>query len=98
LNLKNVNVRNADFADLPYEDNFFDAVFCFGALVHTLKFNEVFNEFNRVLKPEGILIIDFDNKYGFIRFFIDFFEILISFFDKKTRKRRQENRKIYFFH
>lgn len=45
----------------PFNDNTFDGVFCVGTL-HLLPkhvFREIFNEMNRVLKPNGKIIIDF---------------------------------------
>ncbi len=53
----------ADAFNLPFEDNSFDVLIStrFLHLFHMDKQEELFSEFNRVLKPGGHLIIDFDN-------------------------------------
>jgi len=49
-----------DLADLGYEDNFFDIVYCISVLEHTKKANEIIKQSKRVLKPKGIFILTFD--------------------------------------
>ena len=54
------NFQTADALELPFEDNFFDKIYCLAVLHHIpseelrLKF---FQEAKRVLKPGGILIL-----------------------------------------
>ena len=47
----------ADVESLPYEDNFFDHVVCFGAFPHFEDKRKALQEMGRVLKPRGTLII-----------------------------------------
>ena len=70
MNLRNINCKELDMKDIPYEDNSFDVVICTSALVHgTLKeIKMIINEIYRVLKPDGILIADLlsveDESFG----------------------------------
>lgn len=50
----------ANLMKIPYEDNFFDAVYCISVLEHTNAYEEILVEFNRILRPGGSLIITFD--------------------------------------
>ncbi len=53
----------ADAFNLPFEDNSFDVLIS-TRFLHLFKMDkqeELFTEFNRVLKPGGYLIVDFDN-------------------------------------
>lgn len=45
---------------MPFETNHFDAVCCISVLEHTSNYSEILDEFNRVLKPGGVLVITFD--------------------------------------
>lgn len=47
-----VNAEN-----LPFKDNTFDLVYCFGVIHHTPKPKQIFDEIFRVLKPNGRAII-----------------------------------------
>ena len=59
LFLPDVKFTNADLANLPYEDNFFDYIFLIETLehIHPEKTNNVLKELKRVLKPSGRLIV-----------------------------------------
>ncbi len=46
--------------EMPFEANYFDAVCCISVLEHTSNYSEILDEFNRVLKPGGVLVITFD--------------------------------------
>jgi ubiquinone/menaquinone biosynthesis C-methylase UbiE len=54
LNIKNVNFVQGSIEELPYEDNYFDAIFCYGVIFCT-DYKKSLNEFYRVLKPGGKL-------------------------------------------
>ena len=43
---------------LPYKDNSFDIIFCIDVLNHLIDWTKVINEFSRVLKNGGILIVN----------------------------------------
>ena len=45
---------------LPFEDDSFDAVCCISVLEHTSNYEEILDEFARVLRPGGLLVITFD--------------------------------------
>ena len=55
-----VEFQLSDICQLPYENNFFDVIYCISVLEHTSNFERVVKEFKRVLKPSGLLIITFD--------------------------------------
>jgi ubiquinone/menaquinone biosynthesis C-methylase UbiE len=69
-NLKNVHLKLADMQNVPFEDNFFDAIIATYALEHnTLAgLKKTILELERVLKPKGILIATListkDPRYG----------------------------------
>ena len=58
------NFQVADATNLPFKDNFFDAVFCLEVLEHVDDPKKVVDEIKRVLKISGyaILLIPTDNK------------------------------------
>jgi SAM-dependent methyltransferase len=45
---------------LPFENDTFDAVCCISVLEHTGNYNEILDEFARVLRPGGLLVLTFD--------------------------------------
>ena len=49
-------IKKADVLNLPFEDNFFDAVTCQTVLIHLENPLEALREMKRVLKPDGIII------------------------------------------
>jgi len=60
--LQEYKLCNAEIEDLPWEDNFFDAVVCCQALEHfTHTHLFAVREMHRVLKPGGILELDVPN-------------------------------------
>ena len=52
--------RDVIFSILIYEDNFFDMVYCISVLEHTENYENVIEEFHRVIKPGGLLLLTFD--------------------------------------
>jgi ubiquinone/menaquinone biosynthesis C-methylase UbiE len=66
--LKNIKLKVHDMKEIPFPDNFFDAVLCVWSMGHgTLKVHEkIVQEVRRVLKPGGMIITDFmstKNRY-----------------------------------
>ncbi|HYO07953.1 MAG TPA: class I SAM-dependent methyltransferase [Tepidisphaeraceae bacterium] len=45
---------------LPFDDKSFDAVCCISVLEHTSNYGEILDEFARVLRPGGLLVLTFD--------------------------------------
>ena len=52
----------ASALDLPFPDDHFDCVVSFETLEHLVEHDQLLNEFRRVLKPEGFLIISSPDK------------------------------------
>lgn len=70
LEIGNINTFVGDFKELPFENEFFDAIVCTSTLHHA-KYSEIqqgVNEIRRVLKTEGCIILDLlskeDESYG----------------------------------
>ena len=57
-----IHFDHTDLAQLPYSNGMFDTIFCISVLEHlnlsTLQ--SALREFNRTLKPEGIIVLTFD--------------------------------------
>ncbi|KXH64055.1 hypothetical protein CSAL01_10058 [Colletotrichum salicis] len=51
---KQVQFVQADFMNIPFEDNTFDAVYAIEATVHAPSLQDVYSEIFRVLKPGGV--------------------------------------------
>ena len=49
----------ADMFKMPFNENSFDKIFCFGVLQHTPDFKRALRSMARVLKPGGELVVDF---------------------------------------
>lgn len=60
LNLANINTTVCDVHSLPYPDNYFDAIFCYGVIFLT-PWKLTLQEFLRVLKPSGKLYFSFND-------------------------------------
>jgi ubiquinone/menaquinone biosynthesis C-methylase UbiE len=71
-NAMNCHVHKASIAALPFAANTFDGITCYSVLMlcgkHPL---EVFNEFNRVLKPGGKLYLSVDTWGWYLHLLID---------------------------
>ncbi|MHB1443904.1 MAG: class I SAM-dependent methyltransferase, partial [Candidatus Humimicrobiaceae bacterium] len=51
-------LQRAEFFDnLPFQNNFFDAVTMIAVIEHLQDYNSIIKEIYRILKPEGLLII-----------------------------------------
>lgn len=67
--LANLQVVNTDAHQLPYQNNYFDLVVGLDLFCHLTKPEKALAEFNRVLKPGGLLIIDSTNSNPLWAFF-----------------------------
>lgn len=57
---KSLNLIYADAHNVPFPDNSFNAVICTEVLEHVVDPGKIIREIKRVLKPEGIAIIEMD--------------------------------------
>jgi ubiquinone/menaquinone biosynthesis C-methylase UbiE len=70
LALENVEFKQHDMRDIPFESNFLDAILCVWTTGHGKLSDAIsnVNEMYRVLKPNGIVVIDYisteDAHYG----------------------------------
>ncbi|NJD75777.1 MAG: class I SAM-dependent methyltransferase [Candidatus Methanoperedens sp.] len=77
----------SDAESLPFKDNSFDIINCCGSVLDYMDHKKGIKEIGRVLKPNGILILSFDNCISFellwiaIDSFVDIFGYKISIRD-----------------
>jgi ubiquinone/menaquinone biosynthesis C-methylase UbiE len=64
LNLSNVYLAKCDLLNLPYSNEIFDMIFSFSTLYYIKEIDTVLSEFNRVLKKNGVMILEFATKYS----------------------------------
>lgn len=62
LELDRVDLVQSDVDRLPFRSEVFDSIVCLEALVHYPKPEIALREFRRVLKPQGLLVVDVDNE------------------------------------
>ena len=55
-----VTFQEANLQKLPYTDGALDVVACISVLEHTDQYDQIVNEFARVLRPGGLLVLTFD--------------------------------------
>ena len=51
--------------ELPFDCNIFDRIICVGSVINYCDAISVISEFARVIKPNGILFLEFESSYGF---------------------------------
>ncbi len=56
----NVHFSVSDLRQLPFDDDSFDIVYCVSVLEHTNAYGTIVEEFRRVLRPGGRIIVTFD--------------------------------------
>lgn len=61
---KGLNVFYGNGEEIPFSDNQFDVVYSFKVLPHIKNIENVLNEIKRVTKPNGIILLEFYNKYS----------------------------------
>ncbi len=57
-----ISVRLGDACALPYPDGFFDAAVCVRVLHHFADPRPILSEIGRVVRPGGVLVLEFANK------------------------------------
>lgn len=65
---KNLNLLQADAHHIPFPDNSFDVVICAEVLEHVSKPENVLKEIYRVLKSDGIAIVEMDTGNWIFKF------------------------------
>lgn len=61
---KGLNVQQASVTKIPFEDDYFDVVCSFKVLAHVKDIKDAIAEMSRVIKPGGILVLEFYNTYS----------------------------------
>lgn len=59
----NLKIIKADIKNIPFPDNYFDAVYSVGVMEHFRTLMPLLQEQIRVIKPGGFLIVDVPQKY-----------------------------------
>lgn len=57
----NLEFAILDGTRLPFADNYFDKIVSFETIEHTVHYQKMINEFNRILKKDGLLILSTPN-------------------------------------
>jgi len=57
---KKIKFLNSDLRSLPYERESFHVIYCISVLEHTNEYERIIDEFYRLLRPGGSLVITFD--------------------------------------
>jgi ubiquinone/menaquinone biosynthesis C-methylase UbiE len=69
MSCNNIQIDTGSIESLPYKENTFDAVFCYGVIMFT-DIKKVLSEFHRVLRPGGRIYICF-NADGWSHYLIE---------------------------
>ena len=87
----NVNFSAADLMKLPYNDEFFDIVYCISVLEHTTNYEIIIDEFRRVMKPGGLLVLTFDISLdGTLDISIDKATILVRLLTQRFQSKKMD--------
>lgn len=62
--IKKGNFKVGSALNLPYDDEFFDAIVCSEVLEHIPKYEDAINEISKVIKKNGDIIITCPNKFN----------------------------------
>lgn len=62
---KNLNIKEANAINIPFDDEEFDVVYSFKVLAHIPNIQEVVAEVHRVLNINGVAILEFYNPISF---------------------------------
>lgn len=57
---KSVEFSIADLRELPYDNDWFNIIYCISVLEHTADYEKIIEELYRVLRPGGELVVTFD--------------------------------------
>jgi SAM-dependent methyltransferase len=73
-----IDITTGSVLHMPYEDETFDVVHCYGVLHHTSDPYKGFTECCRVLKKGGVLFVALYCKGGLVNNTLDFFRLLTT--------------------
>ncbi len=59
-NHKGVKFSRTNLEQLSFPDKYFDAIYCISVLEHSKQVTNIINQFHRVLKRDGLLLLTFD--------------------------------------
>ena len=75
-------IYKGDIYNIDSKDKHFDAIICLGVLSNLPYHKKIFDEFKRVLKPEGSIIVSFTNHlfdlFTLNQYTVDFYENLMK--------------------
>lgn len=80
-----------DICDLPFKERIFDIIVCAEVMEHLLEPDKAIGEFDRSLKPNGILIITVPNPLAMSFSFLRNIRVLASIIFKRVMVERVEN-------
>ena len=55
-----IHFTSGDLRTMPFEENSYDLAYCISVLEHTNQYEEILNDFHRILKPGGSLVLTID--------------------------------------
>ena len=59
------NFTLGSIEQMPYDNCFFDIIICVGSVINYCDAAKSISEFSRVLKSNGLLILEFESSYGY---------------------------------
>lgn len=65
-NFEDIICKRSELENIPFENSFFDFIYCFQVLEHVADPKRIVHEFSRVLKPGGEIIISTPNIDSFV--------------------------------
>jgi len=68
LKIDNCDFRICDVKKLPFENDYFDAIFALSTLEHVPDLDSAIKEISRILKPNGLVIMSSPTETWFYRF------------------------------
>lgn len=88
----NIPLIRSDCESIPYPDDFFECIICLGVISYVESIDKTLDEFNRILKPGGTLILSYRNELNSI--LLDPFNLIKFIIKYPFRKMLSTNKKI----
>lgn len=74
----NISIKRGNHQNIPYPDEFFEYIYMTNVVHHVEDINQMYKEFLRVLKPNGIVCICTENRLQLLnKFWIKYFPSII---------------------